>query len=90
VNVMSEIITGIDEKPVQRFFVNAGIYVLEPETLGLIPNGQFYDMPSVFADLIRRNVKTNAFPIREYWLDIGQSKDFERANSDFEEVFEDQ
>lgn len=78
---------GIEEKPVQRFFVNAGIYVLEPDTLSLIPENDFFDMPSLFELLVQQEKQTIAFPIREYWLDIGRLADFERANLEFAEVF---
>jgi len=80
-------ILGIDEKPVQRFFVNAGIYVLEPEALDLIPPATYFDMPELFTNLIGRQQETAVFPIREYWLDIGHMDDFARANGDFPEVF---
>ncbi len=80
-------IAGIDEKPVQRFFVNAGIYVLEPEALQLVPRDTFFDMPSLFEKLIAENRETAAFPIREYWLDIGQLADYDRANGEFAGVF---
>jgi dTDP-glucose pyrophosphorylase len=78
---------GIDEKPVQRFFVNAGIYVLEPKTLELIPNNEFFDMPNLFKRIIDKGEETTAFPIREYWMDIGQLNDYEKANVEYEEVF---
>ncbi len=80
-------VLGIDEKPVQRFFVNAGIYVLEPEVLDLIPSATYFDMPELFTRLIGQNHETAVFPIREYWLDIGHMEDFARANGDFPEVF---
>jgi dTDP-glucose pyrophosphorylase/CBS domain-containing protein len=80
-------ILSIEEKPVQRFFVNAGIYVLEPEVLELIPHGSHLDMTSLFELLIKREMETAVFPIREYWLDIGRIDDFERANGEFGEVF---
>jgi UTP-glucose-1-phosphate uridylyltransferase len=38
----------LDEKPVQRFFVNGGIYVFEPEILDLIPDDQYFDMTDLF------------------------------------------
>ncbi len=78
---------GIEEKPVQRFFVNAGIYVLDPSVLDLIPRRTYFDMPSLFDALVKRQEQTIAFPIREYWLDIGRMGDFERANLEFAEVF---
>ena len=80
-------IAGIDEKPVQRFFVNAGIYVLEPEALQLVPRDTFFDMPSLFETLIAEDLDTAAFPIREYWLDIGQLADYDRANGEFAGIF---
>lgn len=80
-------LTGIEEKPSHRCFINAGIYVLEPEILSMISNSEFLDMPSLFEMLISQNLETAAFPIREYWLDIGRMDDFERAISEFDEVF---
>ena len=87
VKIENQRITSIDEKPNHRFFVNAGIYVLEPETLKLIPSGESFDMPNLFEKIIERSELTSVFPIREYWLDIGQMSDFDRANGEFRGVF---
>lgn len=76
---------SIKEKPVHRSFVNAGIYVLSPEVLEYIPEDTFYDMPTLFAKLIEQGKKTSVFPIHEYWLDIGQIDDFNRANQKYKE-----
>lgn len=73
---------GLREQPVERFLVNAGIYVLEPPVLDLVPAGKPLDMPALFEALLARQRPTAAFPIREYWLDIGRMSDFERANAD--------
>ncbi|WP_172139061.1 nucleotidyltransferase family protein [Brevibacillus sp. HB1.3] len=80
-------LTSIEEKPTQRFFVNAGIYVLSPNAVENIPHNQYFDMPSLFDHLVKNQQQTIAFPIREYWLDIGRMADFERANMEFAEVF---
>lgn len=80
-------LVGIEEKPVQRFFVNAGIYVLDPVVIESIPYNEYYDMPSLFQQMVERKQETIAFPIREYWMDIGRIADFERANLEFAEVF---
>ncbi|MGX9365349.1 nucleotidyltransferase family protein [Desulfoplanes sp. PS50] len=74
---------AIDEKPIHKFFVNAGIYALSPESLDCIPKDQFFDMPSLFDVLGKKKIKTTVFPVREYWMDIGQMKDFERANGEY-------
>ncbi len=81
-------ITGIEEKPVHRFFVNAGVYILEPEVLAMVPSGQFFDMPDLFRQLIDSGREAAAFPVREYWLDIGQKEDFQRARQEFGQVFD--
>ncbi|WP_201352340.1 nucleotidyltransferase family protein [Hydrogenimonas urashimensis] len=88
VNIEGAQIRSIVEKPVQRFFVNAGIYLLEPSCLDLVPKGQFYDMPTLFETLIEKDEKVVSFPLREYWLDIGRIEEYERANQEYDEVFD--
>jgi len=80
-------VTKIKEKPIISAFVNAGIYVLDPEALDLIPQETFFDMPELFEKIIAQRIRTAAFPIREYWLDIGQRDDFEKAKDEFSQVF---
>lgn len=73
-------IKTIEEKPVQRFFVNAGIYALSPAVLEYIPKDTFFDMPTLFEHLIVANQPAVAYPFREYWMDIGRMSDLEKAN----------
>jgi NDP-sugar pyrophosphorylase family protein len=72
-------VSGIEEKPVQRFFVNAGIYALSPEALGYVPANTHFNMPTLFERLMEAGHTTAAYPLREYWLDIGRIEEFERA-----------
>jgi len=81
-------LVDIVEKPVQQYFVSAGIYVLEPKTLDLIPRDAYFDMPDLFKQLIAERMEVATFPIREYWLDIGRMEDLERAKGEYPEVFE--
>ncbi|WP_442594279.1 nucleotidyltransferase family protein [Neobacillus sp. D3-1R] len=78
---------AIDEKPIHRSFVSAGIYVLDPVALDYIPKDSFYDMPTLFERLIENNKNSSVFPIREYWCDIGRIDDYNKANQEYEEVF---
>ena len=87
VQIKDQNIVRIDEKPVHQFFVNAGIYVLQPEVLALIPRDTYFDMTELFDKIIEKRYSTTVFPVREYWLDIGQTDDFKRANGDFKKVF---
>ena len=87
--IESHRILCVDEKPVQRFFVNAGIYVFEPHVINQIPRNAFLDMPTLLNDLIRKKKqRVTAFPIREYWLDVGSHNDFSRAVGEYPVVFE--
>ena len=76
-------IEAIEEKPVQKFFVNAGIYALSPEALDHLPAETFFDMPTLFEHLIVTGKTTAAYPLREYWLDIGRLDEFERAQREW-------
>ena len=80
-------ITDIIEKPLYKFHVNAGIYLLEPSCLDIIPPQQYYDMPTLFKTLAQQQEIVRPFPMSEYWLDVGRIDDFERANAEFREVF---
>lgn len=78
-------IVDITEKPTQRYFVNAGIYVLEPDCLDFIPQATQFDMTSLFQRLLHEQKEVSSFPIQEYWLDIGRISDFQQAKLDFSE-----
>lgn len=73
-------VTGIIEKPVHRLFVNAGIYVLSPKIISRVEKNVYLDMPVFLEKQILNGEKISAFPIHEYWLDIGRMEEFERAN----------
>lgn len=87
VQVKHQKLKAFVEKPVERYFVNAGIYVLNPELLEDVPRNTYYDMPTLFESLLQSHRNTSVFPIREYWLDIGRMDDYNRAHGDFVEVF---
>ena len=79
VDIENGSISAINEKPVHKFFVNAGIYVLEPAALADIPRGRTTDMPALFESWLATGKNCAAFPIHEYWLDVGRIEDLERA-----------
>jgi len=87
VNIKKGMISSLEEKPVHKFFVNAGIYMLEPECLDLVPENIFYDMPTLFEVLLKAGENTVSFPLREYWLDIGRIEEYDKANQEYYENF---
>lgn len=76
------IVTGVVEKPVYKFFVNAGIYLIEPAMCRYVPGGERFDMTDLIARLLADGRTVVSFPIREYWLDIGRPPDYARAQED--------
>lgn len=87
VNIDGANILSIEEKPVHKFFVSGGVYVLSSNVLNFIPDDEFYDMPTLFEKVIEEKMKSISFPIHEYWLDIGRMEEFEKANREYPEVF---
>ncbi|PHR89012.1 MAG: alcohol dehydrogenase [Leeuwenhoekiella sp.] len=77
-----ERIVSMEEKPVQRFFVNAGIYVIEPKVFSRVEKNLRIDMPTLLQSYIDKNEDVLMFPIHEYWLDIGRMDEFNRAQED--------
>jgi len=73
---------GIVEKPKVRNFVNAGIYLLQPAISGMVPSDRKFDMTDLIDACISAGKKVICFPIREYWLDVGQIEQYERASVD--------
>lgn len=80
-------VTGMLEKPSHRVHVNAGIYMLNPEALKLIPGNGYFDMPDLINLILEKNMSVTSFPIHEYWIDIGQIQEFQQAREDYEEKF---
>lgn len=85
VAVEGSTIVGIDEKPSKKLLVNAGIYVISSRTLALIPQGSYFDMPALFAAAISAKRSVVAFPLHEYWIDIGRVEELERAQREWVE-----
>lgn len=72
-------IRGMVEKPTQSFFINAGIYLLEPDLVRSVSAATRIDMPSLLEKEIAEGREVNIFPVHEYWLDIGRMDDFNKA-----------
>jgi len=69
----------LEEKPVQRFFVNSGIYVVSPDIQEAIPKDTRIDMTDIIEQCIHNNDTVKSFVMHEDWLDIGRPEDFEKA-----------
>jgi dTDP-glucose pyrophosphorylase len=75
-------VARIEEKPRKEFPVNAGIYVVEPSVVDLVPADRTVDAPDLIRLLLDKGQEVAAFVIREYWLDVGRPADLEQAQRD--------
>lgn len=73
---------GVKEKPSLDYFINTGMYVLEPKLLKKIPKDDFFDMPQLFQQCIDEDLTTKVFTIEDYWLDLGKLEDLNKGNKD--------
>ena len=55
---------------------------MDPKALDLIPENKFYDMTTLFDNMILGKDKVISFPLKEYWLDIGSHSDFYKAQAE--------
>ncbi len=76
----SEEIVGLTTKN-----INAGIYILEPSVLDLIPAGENSSFEyNIFPELLRQNRDFFAFVMdKNYWRDIGTPESYLAAHLDF-------
>lgn len=85
-----KLITSITEKPSYSFFVNSGIYVLEPKLVESVGENEVLDMPELLKKHMENNQEVAMYPLHEYWLDIGKMQDFERAQLEYHQIFDDE
>jgi NDP-sugar pyrophosphorylase family protein len=81
-------ILSMVEKPVKKFFINTGIYVLDPQVIKYVPKDEFFDLPSLFQKLGDIGQSTKAFEITDYWIDLGRPSDFLNVSNKFIKSFE--
>lgn len=83
VNSRNAKILSLEEKPQQKFHVNAGIYVLDPKVLDYLNKNEPLDMTTFFERLIQQEEAVFSYFINEFWIDIGQVKDYEATREIF-------
>lgn len=75
-------IGSIKEKPTFTYHINSGIYFIRRELLSLIPNHERFDAVELIDTAMRHGKKVCSFPLLDYWIDIGQMEDYQKAQED--------
>jgi dTDP-glucose pyrophosphorylase len=77
-------VVSIKEKPSHECFISGGIYVVSPAVHDLLRPVRHLDMPDLMSRLIAERRRVTAFPVTEYWIDIGRIEDLERARAEID------
>jgi NDP-sugar pyrophosphorylase family protein len=64
-----------------------GVYVFEPRVLKYIKSRERLDFPDLIKTLISNGETVKGFVFDGYWLDIGRPDDYEKANREIEEIY---
>jgi NDP-sugar pyrophosphorylase family protein len=81
-------VRSLREKPSLGFFINAGLYAVDPAAISLISTlSERFDMTDLVEAALAAGARVGGFPVREYWLDVGQLADYDRAHGDHATYF---
>ena len=67
------------EKPKHDYLVNAGLYIMSPKVLNLIPKNKFFNINNLLNSIKSRKMKVGVYPIsEESWSDVGQWSEYNK------------
>lgn len=67
------LMTGLQEKPEQMYMINTGVYILNPELIDEIPEGEFFHITHLMEKIKARGGRIGCFPVSEHaWKDMGE------------------
>jgi dTDP-glucose pyrophosphorylase len=75
-------ITRLVEKPSLRYDVNAGVYVVDPSLLQLIPTGQAFPITDLANACLSRDLPVGGYRMDESWIDVGLPEEYHRAQEE--------
>ena len=79
-------ITSFKEKPTYTYYSNGGIYLMKKSVLAYLPKNTFFNATDLMDKLIFKKKKVISYSLLNYWLDIGQHDDFEKAQRDIKQI----
>jgi NDP-sugar pyrophosphorylase family protein len=78
------LLCGFQEKPVHKYLVSMGVYVVNRSLVERVPPDVKYGFDDLMRDMLTRREPVHVEPYSGYWLDIGRPDDYERAIGEFE------
>ncbi|MBE7411814.1 MAG: CBS domain-containing protein [Leptospiraceae bacterium] len=87
IETKNELVYSMVEKPTYRYKINTGIYILDTKIVNSVRVGQKIDMPTLLDEHLKSGKKVGTYTSYDYWLDIGQMKDYQKAQEDIKIYF---
>jgi len=73
-------LADLQEKPEFDYLANAGMYILQPEVLKFIPEGEFFHITHLMEKLKEEGLEVGVYPVSESsWIDVGQWKEYAKS-----------
>jgi NDP-sugar pyrophosphorylase family protein len=79
-------LVGFQEKPIQKYDVSMGIYMVSKKAVEYIPENTFYGFDHLMLDLMKDKKEPKVNRFHGYWLDIGRPDDYEQAIDEFDKL----
>lgn len=79
VRIKNSYLDKIDEKPVNKFLINAGIYVININKISKITKNTYIDMTTLLNNMVAKKNKINIYYLYEEWQDIGHINEYKKA-----------
>ena len=80
-------IVDVHEKPNFKMEILAGIYLIKPHVINLIPKNTYYGIDDLIKEMVSKNMKVAKYKITDYWLDIGRIDDYDTAQDAYDQYF---
>ena len=81
-----DVLIGFKEKPVSKYEVSMGIYMVSKRAVECIPKEVVYGFDHLMIDLIQNNEYPSVKKFSGYWLDIGNHDDYKKAQLDVHRI----
>ena len=90
ISFKGDYVTKIEEKPDITRYALAGIYVMKPELLKLIPSNTYFGMDQLIGTMLKNEINISKYEIKGYWLDIGNIENYEKAQDEYEQLIDEE
>lgn len=83
------VVCSMEEKPKLSYFINTGMYVIDPETIESIPDSTMFHMTDLVETMLQNGEKVGMYPVSEdSFLDMGEFSEMKRMEEKLKIVSE--